>query len=91
MARTFTGTSANAAATLTITDGFSNEVYVENTGSNAIDVNVPTIHGTSYDQLPAGKTEYYGSSANIGSILIKSTVTDSHSTYTAGVTRGTSL
>lgn len=91
MARTFSGTSANSAATLTITDGFSSEVYVKNTGSNAIDVNVPTVHGTSYDTLAAGDTEYYGSKANIGSILIKSTVTDSHSTYTAAATRGTSL
>ena len=91
MARTFSGTSANTAATLTITDGYTSEVYVKNSGSNAIDVNVPGIHGSSYDEVAAGDTEYYGSRANIGSILIKSSVTDSHSTYTAGVTRGTSL
>jgi len=88
MARTFTGTSANAAATLTITGSDTDEVYVKNTSDNGIMVNVPEVHGADFDTLAAGDTEYYGSSTVITSILVKSAVTDSHATYTAGVTRG---
>lgn len=88
MARTFTGTSANAAATLTITGNDTDEVYVKNTGSNALAVSVPVIHGTDFDVIAAGDTEYYGSNTVIDSIDVKSSVTDSHTTYTAGVTRG---
>jgi len=88
MARTFTGTSANAAATLTITGSDTDEFYVKNTGSNAIMVNVPAVHGADFDTLAAGDTQPYASSTNITSVLIKSAVSDSHSTYTAGVTRG---
>jgi len=90
MARNFTGTSTNTAATNTIDGGFTSEVYVKNTGSNGLHVNIPNIHGaTDYDTIAAGDTEYYGSQANIGKIIVKSAVTDSHTTYTAGVTRGT--
>lgn len=92
MARNFTGTSTNTAATDTITGGFANEVYVKNTGSNGLHVNIPSIHGaTDYDVVAAGDTEYYGSAASIGKIIVKSAVTDSHTTYTSGVTRGTAL
>jgi|11BtaG_2_1085332.scaffolds.fasta_scaffold02748_5 hypothetical protein len=90
MARNFTGTATTSAATLTITDGFANEVYAKNTGSVDLLVSVTGVHGTDdFDTIEAGDTEYYGSSANIGQIKVKTS--SSTTTYTAGVTRGTAL
>ena len=87
MARTFTGTATTSPATLTITGNKANEVYVKNSGSVTLQVNVPRIHGTDYDSIAAGDTEYYGSDAPIQSVLVKTA--SSTTTYTAGVTRGT--
>jgi len=87
MAKTFTGTATTSSAELSITGCFASEVYVKNTGSTDLEVNVPAIHGTDYDTVAAGDTEYYGSRSNIGTINVQ---TDSGTTtYTAGVTRGT--
>lgn len=86
MARTFTGTATTSPATLTITGNDTDEVYVKNTGSVDIQVNVPVIHGSDYDTIEAGDTEYYGSNTVIDSLLVKTA--SSTTTYTAGVTRG---
>lgn len=87
MARNFSGTATTSNTTLTITGNDADEVYVKNTGSEALRVNVPVIHGSEdFDTIAVGDTEYYGSPYNIDSIVVK---TDSSTTtYTAGVTRG---
>lgn len=87
MARNFSGTATTGGTTLTITGSTATEVYVKNTGGNALRVNVPLVHGSAdYDTVAAGDTGTYSSSGSIGQILVK---TDSSTTtYTAGVTKG---
>lgn len=86
---TFTGTATTSPATLTIDTKLTSEVFVQNTGSVALLVNVPAVHGTtSFDTLDAGEGEYYSASSNIGSVIVKTS--SSTTTYRASVTRGRS-
>lgn len=88
MARNFTGTASTTPATLTITGGFANKVYVKNTGSVALLANVLRVHGDSdFDSIAAGDTASYGSSGDIRQIIVKTA--SSTTTYTAGVVEGT--
>lgn len=87
MARNFSGTATTSNAELSITGGFANRVYVKNTGSVALSVNVPRVHGSGdYDTVAPGDTAVYESTGNMQSINVKTA--SSTTTYTAGVTRG---
>ena len=86
MARTVTGTATTSPATLTITGNDTDEVYVKNTGSVALQVNVPAVHGDDYDTVDPGDTGVYGSPYNISEIKVKTA--SSTTTYTAAATRG---
>lgn len=88
MARTFTGTAGTGGTALSIDGGLARRVYVKNTDATSdLQVNIPVIHGTSYDILePGDSPEYESDNGSITVINVK-TATGT-ATYTAGVTAG---
>lgn len=84
-AQTFSGTATTSDTDLDL-NGVCQEFYVKNTGSVDLSVNVDVLHGTDYDTIAAGDTEYYRSVSGSGIGVVKVKTASSTTTYTAGVT-----
>ena len=85
MANVFSGTATTSDTTLT-TDQPCKEFYVKNTGSEGLRVNVDALHGTDFDTLAGGDTEYYAATTAAGIQVVTVKTDSSTTTYTAGIT-----
>lgn len=84
-AQTFSGTATTSDTDLDL-NGVCLEFRVSNTGSVDLLVNVDVLHGTDYDTVGAGETEYYRAQTSSGIGVVKVKTGSSTTTYTAGVT-----